>query len=167
LQNSQNNRFSNLIFNEKFRGPSPWHGGPWTEPVHGGPRTEGTAAPRRHVTRGRWRSLVLAGDGGGGRAGRGGAREVLTGDGGVAMRHRTRGNELRWLELVARAEEGVKKLGREGTRCGEGRGVSSPFYRCRGAPERGGRGGVTAALMALTPLKTGARLRGRGELRGE
>jgi hypothetical protein len=107
---------------------------------------------------------VLADDGGGGRAGRGGAREVLTGDGGVAMRHRTGGNELRWLELVARAEEGVKKLRREGTRCGEGRGVSSPFYRCRGAPERGGRGGVMAALMALTPLKTRARL--RGGLRG-
>jgi hypothetical protein len=61
-------------------------------------------------------------DRGGGRVGRGSAREVLTGDGGVATRRRTRGNERRWLEIVARAEEGVKKLGREGMRCGEGRG---------------------------------------------
>jgi hypothetical protein len=47
---------------------------------------------------------------------------VLTGDGGVAMRRRTGGNERRQLELVARVEEGVKKLRREGMRCGEGRG---------------------------------------------
>jgi hypothetical protein len=89
---------------------------------------------------------------------------VLTGDGGVATRWRTGGSERRWLELIARAEEGAKKLRREGMRCGEARGVSSPFYRGRGASERGGRGGVTVALMALTPLKTGARL--RGGLRG-
>jgi hypothetical protein len=57
------------------------------------------------------------------------------------MRRRTGGNERRRLELVARAEESTKKLRREGMRCGEGRGVSSPFYRGRGAPERGGRGG--------------------------
>jgi hypothetical protein len=85
---------------------------------------------------------------------------VLTGDGGVATRRRTAGNEQRRLELVARAKEGTKKLGREGMRCGEGRGVSSPIYRGRGALERGGRGGVTTALMALTPLKMRARLRG-------
>jgi hypothetical protein len=36
-----------------------------------------------------------------------------------AVEHR---NERRWLELIARAEEGTKKLGREGMRCGEGRG---------------------------------------------
>jgi hypothetical protein len=65
---------------------------------------------------------VLAGDGGGGRAGRGGTREVLTGDEVVATRRRTRGNERRRLELVARAEEGAKKLRREGMRCGEVRG---------------------------------------------
>jgi hypothetical protein len=65
---------------------------------------------------------------------------VLTGDGGVATRRRTGGNERLRLELVAGAEEGVKKLEREGMRCGEGWGVSSPFYRGRGAPERGGRG---------------------------
>jgi hypothetical protein len=90
---------------------------------------------------------------------------VLTGDGGVATRQRTGGNERRWLQLVVRAEEGVKKLEREGMKCGVGRGVSSPFYRGRGH-QRGvvGGGGVTAALMALTPLKKGARL--RGGLRG-
>jgi hypothetical protein len=64
---------------------------------------------------------------------------VLTGDG-VAMRQRTRGNERRWLVLVAGAEEGTKKLEREGMRCGEGQGVSSPIYRGRGAPKRGARG---------------------------
>jgi hypothetical protein len=107
---------------------------------------------------------VLAGDGGGGRAGRGGAREVLTGDGGVATRRRTRGSEQRRLELVARAKEGAKELGRERMRCGEGRGVSSPFYRGRGSAREGWPGGVTAALMTLMPLKTRARL--RGGLRG-
>jgi hypothetical protein len=83
---------------------------------------------------------VLTRDRGGGRAGRGGAREVLTGDGGVVTRRRTGGNERWRLELVARAEEGAKKLRKEGMWCGEGRGVSSPFYRGRGAPERGGPG---------------------------
>jgi hypothetical protein len=89
---------------------------------------------------------------------------VLTGDGGVATRRRTGGNEWWQLELIARAEEGAKKLEREGMRCGEGRAVSLPCYRGRGAPERGGQGGVTAVLIALTPLKTGARL--KGGLRG-
>jgi hypothetical protein len=45
-------------------------------------------------------------------------------------------------------------------RCGESRGSHRPFIGARGgAPERVA-GGVTAALMALTPLKAGARLRG-------
>jgi hypothetical protein len=68
----------------------------------------------QRAAHGRWSSPMLTGDGGGGRAGRGGARVVLTGDGGVATRRCTRGNEQRRLELVARAEEGAKKLGREG-----------------------------------------------------
>jgi hypothetical protein len=90
---------------------------------------------------------------------------VLTGDGGVATRRCTGGNEQQRLELVARVEEGTKKLGARG--CGAVRAgvVSSPFYRGQGASERGGRGGVTVALMALTPLKMGVRL--RGGLRGE
>jgi hypothetical protein len=90
---------------------------------------------------------------------------VLTGDGGVATRRCTGGNERRRLELIARAKEGTKELGREGMRCGEIRGSHCPFIRAGEAPERGGQGGVTAALMALTPLKTGARL--RGGLRGK
>jgi hypothetical protein len=65
---------------------------------------------------------------------------VLTGDGGVAKRRRTGGNERRWLELVARAKEGVKELRREGMRCGEIRGSHRPFIAAGGAPERGGRG---------------------------
>jgi hypothetical protein len=81
--------------------------------------------------------LELAGDGGGGRAGRGGAREVLTGDGGVAERRRTGGNEWRWLELVARVKEGAKELGREGMRRGESQGVSPSFYRGRGSAGEG------------------------------
>jgi hypothetical protein len=77
----------------------------------------------------------------------------------------TGGSERRWLELIARAKEGAKELGREGMRCGEIRGVSSPFYKGRGSAGEGwSGGGVTVALMALTPLKTGARL--RGGLRG-
>jgi hypothetical protein len=144
LQNSQNNQFLDLIFNGKFRGPSPRCGGPRTAPVHGGPRE-----------RGRWSSPVLAGDGGEGRAGRGGAREVLTGEGGVATRWHTGGSERQWLELVARVKEGAKELGTEGMRCGEIRGSHRPFIGAWGVPKRGGRGGVMAALMALTPLKTG------------
>jgi hypothetical protein len=51
---------------------------------------------------------VLAGDGGGGQAGRGGAREVLTGDGRVAERWCTGGHERRRFELIARAKESAK-----------------------------------------------------------
>jgi hypothetical protein len=69
--------------------------------------------------RARWRlagarALELTGDGGGGRAGRGGAREVLAGDEGVAERRCTGGNERR--------------------------GSHRPFIGAGGAPERGGRG---------------------------
>jgi hypothetical protein len=73
-------------------------------------RGRGGASPAR----GRWSSPVLTGDGGGGRAGRGGAREVLTGDEGVAERRCTGGNERR--------------------------GSHRPFIGAGGAPERGGRG---------------------------
>jgi hypothetical protein len=129
--------------------------------VHPGPRwtgvaqTEGVAAPRRRTARGRWSSPLLTGDGGGGRAGRGGAREVLTGAQAVAKRRRTEGSEQRRLELIVRAKEGAKELRRAGVRCGEGRGSHHPFIGAEGALGRG----VTVALMALTPLKTGARLR--------
>jgi hypothetical protein len=83
---------------------------------------------------------VLDGDTGEGRAGQDGAREVLTGDGGVAERRCTGGNERQRLELVARAKEGTKELGREGMRCGESRGSHRPFIGAGGAPERGGQG---------------------------
>jgi hypothetical protein len=96
--------------------------------------------PRRRAARGRWSSPVLTGNGRGGRAGRGGAREVLTGDGGVAERRRTGGNERRRLELVARVKEGANELGREGMRCGESRRVSSSFYRGRGSAGEGWSG---------------------------
>jgi hypothetical protein len=48
---------------------------------------------------------------------------VLTGARAVAKRQRTRGSERRRLELIMRAKEGVKELGREGMRCGEGWGL--------------------------------------------
>jgi hypothetical protein len=62
---------------------------------------------------------------------------VLTGDGGVAERRCTRGNERWRLELVAKVKEGAKELGREGMRCGESRGASSSFYRGRGSVVEG------------------------------
>jgi hypothetical protein len=65
---------------------------------------------------------------------------VLTGDGGVATRRHTGGNERRRLELIARAKEGAKELGREGMRCGEIRGSHRPFIGVGEAPERGGQG---------------------------
>jgi hypothetical protein len=43
-------------------------------------------------------------------------------------------------------------------------GVSSPFYRGRGALERGGHGGVTTALMAFNAIEDGGKVK-RG-LRG-
>jgi hypothetical protein len=106
---------------------------------------------------------VLAGDGGGGRASRGGAREVLIGDGGVATRRRTRGNERRWLELVARAEEGVKKLGREGMRCSEGRESHHPFIGAGGAGEGWPRGS-NGSVNGFNAIKDGGEVK-RG-LRG-
>jgi hypothetical protein len=63
-----------------------------------------------------------------------------TGDGGVAMRRRTRASEWRRLDLVARAKEGAKGLGREGMRCDEGQGSHRTFIGAGGASERGGRG---------------------------
>jgi hypothetical protein len=86
------------------------------------------------------RALELTDDGGEGRAGRSGARELLTSDGRVAERWRTEGNDRWRLELVARAKEGAKGLGKEGMRCGESRGSHRPFIGAGGAPERGGRG---------------------------
>jgi hypothetical protein len=65
---------------------------------------------------------------------------VLTGDGGVETRRHTGCSERRRLELVTRAKEGAKELGREGMRCGDGRGSHRPFIGAGGAPERGGRG---------------------------
>jgi hypothetical protein len=65
---------------------------------------------------------------------------VITGDGVVATRRCTGGSERRRLELITRVKEGAKELGREGMRCGEGRGSDHPFIGARGAWERGGWG---------------------------
>jgi hypothetical protein len=116
----------------------------------------GGALPARGV-----RALGLAGARRWDATGRGGHGELdglLTGARAVAWRPSDDGEEWWWLELIARAKEGVKGLGREGKRCGEIWGWCSPFIGAGGAPGRGGRG-VTVALLSLTPLKT-ARLRG-------
>jgi hypothetical protein len=63
--------------------------------------------------------------------------EVLTGDGRVAERWRTGGHERRRLELVARAKESAKELGREGMRCGESRGFHRPFIGAGGSTGEG------------------------------
>jgi hypothetical protein len=65
---------------------------------------------------------------------------LLTGDGRVQERWRTRGNDRRRLELIARVKEGAKELRKEGMRCGESRGSHRPFIGVGGALERGGRG---------------------------
>ncbi len=91
--------------------------------------TADSAGPRWTADRGR-----------GGASPAHGAREVLTGDGGVAERSRTGGHERRRLEHLARAKESMKELGREGMRCGESRGSHRPFIGAGGAPERGGWG---------------------------
>jgi hypothetical protein len=110
-------------------------------------RGRGGASPAR----GRWSSPELTGDGGGGRAGRGGAREVLIGDGGVAERRRTGGNERWHLELVATVKEGVKELGREGMRCSESRGSHRPFIGVGGCHtpfrERGNEASIRVPRM--------------------
>jgi hypothetical protein len=130
--------------------------------VHGavghGHQTEGAVAPHRRAAHGRGSSPVLTGDGGGGRAGRGGAREVLTGDGGVAERRRTRGNERQRLELIARAKEGAKELGREGMRCGESRGSHRPFIGV-GERRRGVAGGSNSGVNGINAIE------GRGEVK--
>jgi hypothetical protein len=101
------------------RGPMVHPGLRWT----GVTQTEGAAVPRRRTACGSWSSPVLIVDGGGGRVGRGSAREVLTGAQTVAKRRHTGGSEQRQLELIARAKEGTKELRREGMRCGEGWGL--------------------------------------------
>jgi hypothetical protein len=67
--------FLDLIFNGKFRGPSPWCGGPHIASVHGRPWTEGAVVPRRRAARGRWSSPVTE------EWQRGGALEVVNGGG--------------------------------------------------------------------------------------
>jgi hypothetical protein len=74
----------------------------------------------------------------------------------VAKRRHNGGKERRWLELVVRVKEGVKELGREGRRGGEGHGVSSPFIGAEGAPGRGGQGG-NGGVNGFNAIRDGAR----------
>jgi hypothetical protein len=84
---------------------------------------------------------------------------VLTGDGGVAERRRTGGNERRCLELVTRAKEGVKELRREGMRCGESRGSHHPFIGAGGSTEEGWPGGGNGDVSGVNAIE------GRGEVK--
>jgi hypothetical protein len=106
--------------------------------------TADSASPRWTADRGRGGALLargaqaleLAGDGG-----KDEPVEVVLGRCSPATeRWRTGGNERQRLELVARAKEGAKVLGREGMRCGESQGSHCPFIGVGGSPERGGRG---------------------------
>jgi hypothetical protein len=80
---------------------------------------------------------------------------VLTVDGGVAKRRRTGGSERRRLEFIARAKE----LGREGMRCGEGRGSHRPIIGVGGAPGRGGRGG-NSGVNGFNTIEDGGEVKG-------
>jgi hypothetical protein len=99
-----------------WRGSGP----PWTKAAWR--RGRDGALPER----GAW-ALGLAGDGGGRRAGRGGARGVLTRARAAVKRWHDGGEERRRLELIVRVKEGARELEREGKKVGEGRGCSSPF----------------------------------------
>jgi hypothetical protein len=102
---------------------------------------------------------VLVGDGGGGRAGRGNTRGVLT-EARVVVKRRHDGGKERWrFELIVRAKEGTQDLGREGKSGSEGRGLSYPFIGAEGAPGRGGQGG-NGDVNGFNTIEDGARLRG-------
>jgi hypothetical protein len=90
---------------------------------------------------------------------------VLTGDGRVAERWRTGGNERRWLELVARAKEGAKELGKEGMRCSESWGSHHTFIGAGGASERGGQGS-NSGVNGVNAIEGGGEVK-RGIKEGE
>jgi hypothetical protein len=81
----------------------------------------------------------------------------------VSWRRGDGGAEPKAAALGERKARAWREAKRGWERCGELRGWCSPFIGVGGAPGRGGRGGLTPALMALTPLKMGEGL--RGELR--
>jgi hypothetical protein len=88
---------------------------------------------------------------------------VLSDDGRVAKRWRTGGNERRRLELITRAKEGAKEIGREGMRCGESWGSHRPFIGAGEAPERGGRGS-NGSVNGVNAIEGGGEVK-RGGLR--
>ncbi len=109
---------------------------------------------------------MLVGDGGGGQAGRGGAREVLTGDGRVVERWRTGSHKRRRLELMARAKESAKELGREGMRCGESQGSHRPFIGAGGSTREGGRGS-NGGINGINAIEGGGEVKRGGLRRGK
>jgi hypothetical protein len=84
---------------------------------------------------------------------------VLTDDRGVAERRRTGGNEWWWLELVARAKEGAKELGREGMRCSVSRGSHLPFIGAGGSAGEGWPGGSNGGVNGVNTIEGGGKIK--------
>jgi hypothetical protein len=147
LQSGGNKGILDLIYNGKFRGPSPRCGGPVARSI---PRwTTGSTVTGRSGAlplRGA-RVLWLAGACRLGATRSGGHAELdgLTGVRAAALRSSDGSEERQWLQLVARVKEGARGLGREGKRWCEVRGWCSPFIGAGGSAGEGwpgGNGGV-------------------------
>jgi hypothetical protein len=150
-----------------------WTGSTRGEPgraraVHRGPTaawTEGAGARRRShrsTASGRSGALKLIGGSAIERGEHGELSSGLTGARVAAWRPGDGGAEPEVAALSGSKARAWREAKRGWERCGEVRGWCSPFIGVGGAPGRGGRG-LTPALMALTPLKTGG---GGGVKRG-
>jgi hypothetical protein len=91
---------------------------------------------------------------------------VLTGDGGVAERRHTGGNERWRLELVAMVKEGAKELGREGMTCGESRRSHHPFIGAERSTREGWPGGSNGGVNGVNAIEDGGEVK-RGIKEGE
>jgi hypothetical protein len=115
----------------------------------------------RSTTSGRSGAPKLTGGGAKEREEHGELGSGLTGARAAAWRRGDGGAEPEVAALGESEARAWREAKRGWERCGELRGWCSPFIRVRGAPGRGGQGGLTPALMALTPLKMGEGLRGK------
>jgi hypothetical protein len=120
-------------------------------------QTEGAGARRRahrSIASGRSGAPKLTGGGAKEREEHGELGSGLTRARTVAWRSGDGGAEPEAAALSESDAQAWREAKRGWERCGEVRGWCSPFIGVGGAPGRGGRG-LTPALMALTPLKTG------------